>query len=225
MNKPYTICYMMTSVDGRIDCAMTGQFQGVDQYYRVLSELDMPTTLSGRNTAELEMSLPGKFEAKDPAPCGREGFSRKAEADGYEVVVDTHGKLLWDKEDADAHKPHLIVTSTSVPKEYLDYLDAQNISWIACGTDKIDLIRASEILSDEFGVRRMGIVGGPTINTAFLDADLLDEIVILIGPGIDGRAAMPSVFEGRDSDKPLPLILQGVESYDNGTVLLQYKLK
>ena len=23
MNKPYIVCHMMTSVDGRIDCAMT----------------------------------------------------------------------------------------------------------------------------------------------------------------------------------------------------------
>ncbi len=29
MNKPYIICHMMTSVDGRIDCAMTEQLPGV----------------------------------------------------------------------------------------------------------------------------------------------------------------------------------------------------
>ena len=29
-------------------------------------------------------------------------------------------------------KPYLIVTSEKVSKEYLDYLDRQNISWIAC---------------------------------------------------------------------------------------------
>ena len=40
-------------------------------------------------------------------------------------------------------------------------------------------------------MKRMGIVGGPTINTAFLKAGLLDEVDILIDPGIDGRAEMP----------------------------------
>ncbi len=29
MNKPYIICHMMTSVDGRIDCAMTEHLPGV----------------------------------------------------------------------------------------------------------------------------------------------------------------------------------------------------
>ena len=36
MNKPYIICHMMTSVDGRIDCAMTEQLPGVQEYYDTL---------------------------------------------------------------------------------------------------------------------------------------------------------------------------------------------
>lgn len=50
--KPYIICYMMTSVDGLIDCGMTAQLKSVDEYYQILGELDIPTTLSGRTTAE-----------------------------------------------------------------------------------------------------------------------------------------------------------------------------
>ena len=43
-------------------------------------------------------------------------------------------------------KPYLIVTSEKVSKEYLDYLDRQNISWIACVKEHVDLVRATEIL-------------------------------------------------------------------------------
>lgn len=32
MNKPYIICRMMTSVDGRIDYIMTEQLPGVQEY-------------------------------------------------------------------------------------------------------------------------------------------------------------------------------------------------
>ena len=77
-------------------------------------------------------------------------------------------------------KPYLIVTSEKVSKEYLDYLDRQNISWIACVKEHVDLARATEILAEQFGVERMSIVGGPKINTAFLEAGLLDEILSLI---------------------------------------------
>lgn len=61
MIKPYIVCHMMTSVDGRIDCAMTEHLPGVQEYY---DALDAPTRISGRVTAELEMALPGKSEAK-----------------------------------------------------------------------------------------------------------------------------------------------------------------
>ena len=224
MSKPYIICHMMTSIDGRIDCTMTSQMEGVDDYYRTLNALNVPTTLSGRVTAELEMAEPGVFEAKDKTPYGKEGFSKAADAAGYEVVVDTHGKLLWP-DAAGMDKPMLILTSQQVPQEYLRYLDGQHISWIACGEEKIDLARACEILTAEFGVERMGIVGGPAINTAFLNAGLLNEVSILMGPGIDGRAEMPSVFDGRALDYPLThLRLTDVEKCESGAVWLRYAL-
>ncbi len=222
MKKPHIICHMMTSVDGRIDCAMTSLLPGVDDYYATLNALNVPTTVSGRVTAELEMAEPGVFEAKDSTPYGKEGFSKAADAAGYEVVVDTHGKLLWP-DSAEMEKPYLIITSQQVPQEYLSYLEGQHISWIACGENRIDLPRACEILAENFGVERMGIVGGPAINTAFLDAGLLDEISILIGAGVDGRKEMPSVFDGRAMDYPLThLSLSDVQKFGSGAVWLRY---
>lgn len=54
MNKPYIICHMMSSVDGRIDCAMTEQLKGVEDYYETLAKLDADTTVSGKRTVELD---------------------------------------------------------------------------------------------------------------------------------------------------------------------------
>ena len=221
-NKPYIVCHMMMSADGRIDCAMTAKLPGVRDYYTTLEALDVPTTVSGRVTAELEMAEPGSFVARDSTPLGKEGFSKQADAAGYEVVVDTHGKLLWP-DASDMEKPYLIVTCEQVAMEYLRYLTAKHISWIACGKDRVDLARAAEILHAEFGARRIGVVGGPAINTAFLDAGLLDEVSILIGAGIDARAEMPSVFDGRRMQAPLtPLRLLEVKSFDSGAVWLRY---
>lgn len=47
MKKPYIICHMMSSLDGRMDCAMTSKLAGVDEYYKTLEALQTPTTLSG----------------------------------------------------------------------------------------------------------------------------------------------------------------------------------
>ena len=86
MNKPYIVCHMMTSVDGRIDCAMTEHLPGVQEYYNTLDALDAPTRISGRVTAELEMALPGKFEPKTTEALGKEAFSKTADAEGYWTV-------------------------------------------------------------------------------------------------------------------------------------------
>lgn len=224
MKKPYIICHMMTSVDGRIDCAMTSQLPGVDDYYGTLNELNIPTTVSGRVTAELELAEPGFFEPKDKEVFGKEGFSKKSDTKGYEVVVDTKGKLLWP-DASGMEKPYLIITSEQVTKEYLEYLNKQNISWIVCGKEKINLAGASEILANEFGVGRMGIVGGSAINTAFLDEGLLDEISILMGAGIDGREEMPSVFDGLKMNHPLiHLKLMDVKKFASDAVWIRYKL-
>ena len=166
MKKPYLVCHMMTSLDGRIDCAMTERLPGVQDYYRTLEALNVPSTVTGRVTAELEMALPVQFRAKDSTPVGMEAFSKKRNAPGYEVVADTHGKLLWP-DGGQEEKPLLILTSQRVSREYLAYLDEREISWIAAGETQIDLARAAEILATEFRVERMAVVGGPAINTSF----------------------------------------------------------
>ena len=202
MNKPYIVCHMMTSVDGRIDCAMTEHLPGVQEYYDTLDALDAPTRISGRVTAELEMALPG-----------------------YEIVVDTHGTLLWG-ESAEDERPLLILTSEQVSKEYLAYLNGKHISWIACGKEHVDLKRACEILAAEFDVKRAAVVGGGHINAGFLAAGLLDEVSILIGAGIDGRGGMQSVFDGLPMERGVtPLKLTSAQQYGSGAVWLRYNVE
>lgn len=224
MNRLYIICHMMTSVDGRIDCAMTEKLKGVEDYYKTLDALETPATLSGRVTAMLELALQGEFKPKNYQPYGKDDFSKKKNTPDYEIVVDTKGVLLWnDDSDYDAH--HLIITSQQVSKEYLKYLDEKNISWIVCGDKKIDLEKACEILADKFSVKRMAIVGGGHINGGFLNAGLLDEVSILIGSGIDGREGMAAVFDGLAQDKePIQLKLKSVQTFDSGAVWLRYSV-
>ena len=91
MKKPYIICHMMTSVDGRIDCAITEHLPGVQEYYDTLDSLNAPTRVSGRVTAELELAGPGVFHSETVTPFGREGFSKKTAAAGYEIIAEQFG--------------------------------------------------------------------------------------------------------------------------------------
>ena len=225
MSRPYIICHMMSSIDGRIDCAMTAQIKGVDEYYKTLDSLNTPARLSGRITAELEMALPGKFNPEKKDIFGKEFFSKKKDSELLEIIVDTNGVLLWD-EDTKYEKHHLIITSEKVTKEYLSYLDNKKISYIVCGKEKIDLKKAMEILYKEFNVKRLAVVGGPLINSSFLDCGILDEISLLIGLGIDGRKGMPGVFDGFNMEHPVTkLKFKECKSFESGAVWLRYTLE
>lgn len=166
MKKPYIICHMMTSVDGRIDCAMTEHLPGVQEYYDTLDSLQTPSRVSGRVTAQLEMALAGTFQPTKQEPLGTESFSKAVDAEEYEIVMDTKGTLLW-ADDTDAERLLLIVTSEAVNQKYLQYLDSKHISWIACGKKRIDLKRVCAILAEQFGVERIAVVGGGHINAGF----------------------------------------------------------
>lgn len=221
--NPYIICHMMSSVDGRIDCAMTAEIEKTDVYYQALDRLHFDAVLEGRVSRQMHYALSEPFKAKEMTPIGEEKYYMAHSADHYDIAVDTHGTLMWP-EDA-SNNNLLVITDEQCPREYHNYLTENGISWIACGRKGIDLGRAVELLGDVFGIRRLGIVGGGHINGAFLQAGLLDEVSIMIGGGIDGRSGMAAVFDGiRQTDYPPTLLtLNEVERMGN-TVWLKYNV-
>lgn len=225
MNKPYIICHMMMSVDGRIDCDMTVQIPGNNVYYATLDSLDAPSRISGKVTAATELTSGKLFKAKDYQAIGHESFQKNSNADSYEIVTDTRGTLTWS-DDHHTNKPHLILMSEDAATEYTEYLNERGISWIAVGKKHIDLARAMEILATEFGVKRVAIVGGGKINGGFLEAGLIDEISVVIGPAVDGRINQPSLFDGRlESETPIKLKLKDVQKCDEDAIWLRYLTK
>lgn len=84
----------------------------------------------------------------------------------------------------------------------------------------------TEVLRRDFGVERMAVVGGGHVNGAFLAAGLLDEVSVMIGPGIDGRAGMAAVFDGID-DPQRPATLLNLDSVQRlgDTVWLRYRVR
>ena len=89
----------------------------------------------------------------------------------------------------------------------------------------VDLVQAVNLLGEHFGIRTLLLEGGGHINGAFLQAGLLDELSLLIAPGIDGRHDIPAVFDGISaaSGKAVPLRLKSVERRESDTLWLRYE--
>lgn len=223
--RPYIICHMIASVDGRIDCDMTEQIEGGNEYYEALESLACPSMLMGRVTMQMHYALPEPFKTNDATPIGCEMFHIAHKTNAYCIGIDTHGKLQWGENEFDG-QALLVITDEECPKAYHDRLTEQGISWIATGKNGINLARAMELLLSQFNIERVAVTGGGHINGAFLEAGLLDEISFMVAPGIDGREGMAAVFDGI-SDKNRPATQLRLESLKQmgETVWLRYKLK
>lgn len=224
--KPYIISHMMTSVDGRIDCPMVGQLS-TDEYYVALEKLGLCSKLSGRITTALECSAVKEDSTRmEGSPIDHKSVYVARHSGEYTIVVDTHGKLRWQTDEADGH-PLLCIVSEQVSEAYLETLREQGISWIAVGVERIDLPQAMELLYEHFGVKRLAIVGGGHICGGFLEAGLIDEVSVMVAPGIDGRKGQTAVFDGVSHTEcnPYKLKLESVEQWKTDIVWLRYKVK
>ena len=223
--RPYVICHMMASLDGRIDCAMTEQIDDTNHYYEALARLGCPSTLEGKTTLAMHYAQNGVFQPQKPREDAGRQLYKAVEAAGYAIGVDTHGTLLWDDNTTELFgRPLLMILSEQASQEYLDYLKDKHISYITTGQGSTDLVSALETLRTVFGVERLAVVGGGHINGSMLDQGLIDEVSMLYGYGIDGRGGMAAAFDGRPMDrKPVRLTFKSVEEQD-GIVWMRYQV-
>lgn len=221
--RPYIICHMVASIDGRIDCSMVDKISG-DEYYTTLEKLSCPSHVEGRATLEHYTALKEPFVSADATPFGMSTVYKATDADGYMVAIDTCGKLRWSSATIDG-MPLICVVSEQVPMDYLETLRNENISYICVGEKSIDLLEAMKILCTEFGVRRLALLGGGHINGGFLAEGLIDEVSLLLAPGIDGRKGQTALFDGiADMNRlPVKLSLESVERLDNDVLWIRYK--
>ena len=213
----------MQSVDGRIDCDMVDKISG-DEYYTALKALDCTAVVEGRHSYQLHTCGFEEFKPNNHISVGKECFYKANGSKELEISVDNKGVLLWNKTN---NENRLCIVSEKTSTEYLEYLKSLGISYIVTGKEKIDLRRAVEILSSVFDIKRLAVVGGGIINGGFLQEGLIDELSLMIGPGIDGRNNQPTLFDGiqdREEFLPVKISFKEVSTFPNGVVWLRYNI-
>jgi riboflavin biosynthesis pyrimidine reductase len=82
------------------------------------------------------------------------------------------------------------------------------------------------LLADHFGIRTLLLEGGGHINGGFLQAGLVDEVSLLMVPGIDGRHDIPAVFDGVAPSRhtAVPLKLKSVEQREGNALWIRYEV-
>ncbi|MDE1153583.1 MAG: RibD family protein [Micavibrio sp.] len=223
--KPYVICHMLSSLDGKIDGSALRGLTETGEYETTGGLLDGDAWICGRVTMQQHFAQEAPFVPAAHSPAGPQVAFVARKDLPFAIAVDTQGKLNW--KDADVYGDHLVcIVSEMASLEYLAMLRGKGISYIVAGSAEVDLKKALDVLGAEFGIRRLLLEGGGHINGAFLAAALVDEISLLLTPGIDGRKAVPALFDGMDSSRTAAtaLKLKSVEQRAKDTLWLRYEI-
>jgi 2,5-diamino-6-(ribosylamino)-4(3H)-pyrimidinone 5'-phosphate reductase len=223
--RPHIICHMLSSVDGKIDGASLRAVTTPGDYEATGTTLDGDAWVCGRTTKQQHFAEDEPFVSASNRPAGPQPVHVARKAKSYAVSVDTTGQLRWASGDLDAD--HLIcIVSERAPKDYLSMLRDNGVSYIVAGESALDLVKAVNLLGESFGIRRLLLEGGGHINGAFLQADLVDEVSLLLVPGIDGRHEIAAVFDGMNAARKaaVPLKLKSIERREKDTLWLRYEV-
>ena len=223
--KPYVICHMMPSVDGRI--VIDEWPRGVATpglYDKTADQLKTQAWVCGTVTMQ-EFSGPGRFRGSKRSRTPKTDWVVEDGAKSYAVAIDASGRLNWRSNDINGDRLIVVLTERAT-SAYLDFLRERNISYLFAGKQDVDFALALEKLRAKFGIRRVSIQGGGKINGAFLNAGLIDELSLVIAPVVDGTMEVPTVFDvvGRRKQGPANLRLTSVRQLPRGVVWLRYRV-
>lgn len=192
--KPYVICHMLGSVDGRIKQDIWGFTDHHKYFEETAAKIEADAWLVGRVTMQ-EFSSKQTYDLKPgKTDLPREDYVADQPVKSYAVVIDPSGKCFWDTNMVSTE--HVIeVLSEAVPDSYLDHLRSQKVSYIFGGSHELDLALVLHKLATLFAIRTVRIDGGGHVNGSFLKAGLLDEFSLVLAPVADGTIGSPTVFE------------------------------
>lgn len=230
MNRPYIICHMTMSIDGKV----TGDFlfreecsKATEVYYEINRNLKCDGFICGRVTMEESFTQKWYPDLENfEAISDREDFIPHNLSGFYAVAFDTKGKLGWQSAniidpDGDIGYDNaqvIEVLSEAAEDKFLGYLKSMQIPYIFAGKDKIDVNLALNKLKSIFGIDKLLLEGGSIINGSFQRADAIDELSLVTAPVVAGEGSKPLFAQSSISD----FTLTSAES-TNGVLVLRYK--
>ncbi len=203
MDRPYIICHMTTSLDGKV----TGEHLSrenhspvSDIYYEYNRNFKADGFICGRVTMEGSFTG-GWYPDLSNYPAVHHDLDLKMDfiADNlsgfYAVAFDPHGRLGWQGNriidpdgDPGYDRAQIIeVLTEQADPRYLGYLQAMEIPYIFAGKTEIDVNLALFKLKHLLDIRTLLLEGGSIINGAFQRAGVIDELSLVVDPVIGGE--------------------------------------
>lgn len=232
MNRPYVICHMVMSIDGKV----TGDFlsrpecgKATEIYYEINREYKADAFACGRITMEGSFTGGGYPDLSEYSPVNTKTDFTVDDLSGfYAVAFDPKGRLGWKSNriidpdgDPGYDRAQIIeVLTEQADPRYLGYLEEMKIPCIFAGETEIDVELALSKLKELFGINRLLLEGGSIINGSFQRAGVIDELSLVTAPVVAGRDCKPLFDESICSD----FSLSEIKTRD-GVVWAKYVVK
>lgn len=206
MEKPFVVCHICTSLDGKLDGAYQSApaaAPALAEYGKLRSFYRCEATLYG--TVTMARGFSDGLLKRVPAASGaypkEDWFAPHQEAP-YIISVDPRGTLAFSSgtlEKKGRPKAHIVQALTqSVSAAYLAYLRQRGVSYLFAGKDSLDCALLLHKLEVLLGIQRLMLAGGGYMNGTFLQERLIDELSVVVAPVADGDPQAVSLFERHD---------------------------
>lgn len=223
--RPYVICHMAPSVDGRIVVdgwpivrALTAEYE------RTAASFEADAWIIGRVSMEPYAGTARVPALRAGATVSREDFIASDDAPSYAVAIDPSGRLRWEASHIDDE--HVVTVLTEeVSDRYLAFLRGKGVSYLFGGKRRIDLPRVLGKLRERFGIRRLLLEGGGKINGSFLAADVVDELSVLVAPVADGSTGTPTLFDAGPGSRARRLKLLSAVRRRGDLLWIRYRVR
>jgi 2,5-diamino-6-(ribosylamino)-4(3H)-pyrimidinone 5'-phosphate reductase len=109
--------------------------------------------------------------------------------------------------------PTIIAVCEEAPPERIDALKTKGVKVVTAGKHHVELPLLMKILKEQFGVNKLMIEGGPTLNWHMLHNRLVDEIRLIHLPFIVGGSDTPSLVGGMHINSEDEMIRLNLKNY------------
>jgi len=195
--RPYVICHMCTTIDGKILSSRWGRLPGghdaAQLFERTAASFSIPAWLVGTTTMK---EFAGRNVRLPPSVrhIARTDQLAEPSARRFAIGADAKGVLRFQRAEVGGDHVVLLVTE-QVSDAYLAHLQSAGVSYLFCGGSVISLSTALRKIGEKLKLPRLMLEGGGRFNGAMLRDRLVDEISQVIVPVVDGGAGVTSVFE------------------------------
>ncbi|SDF77933.1 2,5-diamino-6-(ribosylamino)-4(3H)-pyrimidinone 5'-phosphate reductase [Halorientalis regularis] len=201
--------------------------------------------LSSRERTQIEISGPDDFDRVDQLRADSDAIMvgvGTVLADDPSLTLDSEERKQARRDRGDPENPARVVADSRVrtppdatvlndaahtyllvsqaaPTDFVEQMEEAGATVIATGEDRVNLTTALGKLEGD-GVEQLMVEGGGELIFSLVEAELVDELSVFVGPKIIGGRDAPTLADGDGFTEEFPeLELRSVERLDGGALL------